>query len=49
MAFYSEYFPLHVLSPFRGWWIVYLIDPDSYAGWCFYTPVRACQVKQAEW
>jgi len=33
-----------VLSPFRGGGIAYLIDPDSYADWRFYTPGRASQV-----
>jgi len=28
--------------------IEYLIDLDSYAGWSFYTPVRASQVRQVE-
>jgi len=37
-----------VLSPFRGWEIAYLSDPDSYAGWSFYTPVRATQARQVE-
>jgi len=32
-----------VLSPFRGGGIAYLNDPDSYADWSFYTPVRATQ------
>jgi len=32
-----------VLSPFRGGGIVYLSDPDSYAGWSFYTPGRVRQ------
>jgi len=33
--------PPGVLSPFSGGGIAYLNDPDSYAGWSFYTPVRA--------
>jgi len=37
-----------MLSPFRGGGIVYLNDPDSYAGWSFYTPVKATQVRQVE-
>jgi len=37
-----------VLSPFRGGGIAYLSDPDSYAGWSFYTPVRATQSRQVE-
>jgi len=37
-----------VLSPFRGGGIVYLNDPDSYAGWSFDTPVRATQARQVE-
>jgi len=37
-----------VLSPFSGGGIVYLNDPDSYAGWGFYTPVRATQARQVE-
>jgi len=37
-----------VLSPFRGGGIAYLSDLDSYAGWRFYTPVRATQVGQVE-
>jgi len=37
-----------VLSPFRGGGIAYLNDPDSYAGWSFYTPVRASQARQVE-
>jgi len=28
--------------------IAYLIDPDSYADWSFYTPGRASQVRQVE-
>jgi len=34
-----------VLSPFRGGGIAHLNDPDSYAGWSFYTPVRATQAR----
>jgi len=26
----------------------YLGDPDSYAGWSFYTPVRATQARQVK-
>jgi len=37
-----------VLSPFRGEGIVCLSDPDSYAGWSFYTPDRATQARQVE-
>jgi len=37
-----------VLSPFRSGGIAYLSDPDSYAGWSFYTPVRATQARQVE-
>jgi len=37
-----------VLSPFRGGGIAYLSDPDSYAGWSFYTPVRDTQARQVE-
>jgi len=37
-----------VLSPFRDGGIAYLNDPDSYAGWSFYTPVRASQARQIE-
>jgi len=37
-----------VLSPFRGGEIVYLNDPDNYAGWNFYTTVRATQARQVE-
>jgi len=37
-----------VLSPFRRRGIVYLSDPDSYAGWSFYTPDRATQARQIE-
>jgi len=33
---------------FPWWGIVSLNDPDSYAGWSFYTPVRATQVRQVE-
>jgi len=28
--------------------IVYLNDPDSYAAWSFYTPVRASKARQVE-
>jgi len=28
--------------------IAYLCDPDSYAGWSFYTPVGATQARQVE-
>jgi len=28
--------------------IAYLIDPDSYAGWSFYTPGWASQIRQVE-
>jgi len=37
-----------VLSPFRGGGIVYLNDPESYAVWSFYTPVRATQARQVK-
>jgi len=37
-----------VLSPFRGGGIAYFSDPGSYAGWSFYTPVRATQARQVE-
>jgi len=30
------------------WGIVYLNNPDSYAGWSFHTPVRATQTRQVE-
>jgi len=45
---YFNFPPQRVLSPFRGGGIVYLNDPDSYAGWSFYTPVRATQARQVE-
>jgi len=32
----------------RGGGIAYLNDPDSYAGWSFYAPVRATQARQVE-
>jgi len=31
-----------------GGGIAYLNDPDSYAGWSFYTPVRASQARQVD-
>jgi len=37
-----------VLSPFRGGGIAYLSDPDSCAGWSFYTPGWASHVRQVE-
>jgi len=37
-----------VLSPFRGAGIAYLSDQYSYAGWSFYTPVRATQERNRE-
>jgi len=37
-----------VLSPFWWWGIECLNDPNSYAGWSFYTPVRAIQARQVE-
>jgi len=38
-----------VLSHFcGGGGIVYLNDPDNYAGWSFYVPVRATQARQVE-
>jgi len=38
-----------VLSPLRGGGgIEYLNDPDSYAGWSFYTSGRASQARQVE-
>jgi len=33
---------------FSWWAIAYLTDPDSYAGWSCYTPVRATQARQVE-
>jgi len=30
------------------WGIVYLNDPDSYAGWSFYTPGWTSQARQVE-
>jgi len=35
-------------APFRDGGIACLSDPDSYAGWSFYTPVRASQARQVE-
>jgi len=32
----------------RGVGIVYFNDRDSYAGWSFYTPVRATKARQVE-
>jgi len=40
--------PPHLLSPIRGGGIAYLNDPDSFAGWTFYTPGRASQARQVE-
>jgi len=40
--------PPRVLLPFRDRGIEYLNDPDSYAGWSFYTPVRVTQARQVE-
>jgi len=37
-----------VQSSFRGGGIAYLNDPDSYAGWSCYTPVRVTQARQIE-
>jgi len=46
---YVIYLYPRVLSPFRGGGgIAYLTDPDSYAGWRFYTPGRATQARQIE-
>jgi len=45
--FLFNIFP-RLLSHFRGGGIAYLNDPDSYAGWSFYTPGRASQVRQVE-
>jgi len=42
------YYSSRVPSPFRGGGIVYLNDPDSYARWSLYTPVRATQARQVE-
>jgi len=48
---YTSFTP-RVLSPFRGGGgcggIAYVNDPDSYAVWSFYTPVRATQARQVE-
>jgi len=41
----SDFCPL---STFRGGGIAYLIDPDSYAGWSFYTTRSVIQVRQVE-
>jgi len=43
--------PARVLSPLRGGGrggIEYLNDPDSYAGWSFYTTGRASQARQVQ-
>jgi len=45
---FSYYQYARVLSPFHGGGIAYLNDPDSYAGWSFYTPVRTTQARQVE-
>jgi len=45
---FSSVFVPRVLSPFRGGGIAYLSNPDSYAGWSFYTPGMATQVRQVE-
>jgi len=39
---------LSISVTFSWWGIAYLNDPDSYAGWSFYTPVRATQDRQVE-
>jgi len=46
-------FPRAFIGPpcavtFSWWGIAYLNDPDTYAGWSFYTPVRATQDRQVE-
>jgi len=46
LSAYTSYTPRAVT--FSWWGIVCLIDPDSYAGWSFYTPVRATQARQVE-
>jgi len=33
---------------FSWWGDAYLNEPDSYAGWSFYIPGRASQVRQVE-
>jgi len=33
---------------FSWWGIAYLSDPDIYAGWSIYAPVRATQARQVE-
>jgi len=38
----------HVLSPYCGGGFEYLNNPDSYAGWSIYTPVRAIQARKVE-
>jgi len=48
LASISPFSTTRVLSPFRGGGIAYLNDPNSYAGWSFYTPVRATQARQVE-
>jgi len=40
-------FPLCAVT-FSWWGIVYLSDPDSYAGWSFYSLVGASQARQVE-
>jgi len=37
-----------VSSPLHGGRIAYLIDPDSYTDWSFYTPGRTYKVKQVK-
>jgi len=44
----SEVTSPRVLTPFRGGGIVCINDLDSYAGWSFYTSVRATQARQVE-
>jgi len=42
----SRYIPLRAVT--FSWWGDFLNDPDSYAGWSFYTPGRVSQARQVE-
>jgi len=44
----TNYSPPRCAVTFSWWGIAYLSDPDSYAGWSFYTPGRATQVRQVK-
>jgi len=47
VSFFQLLIPPRAVT-FSLWGIAFINYPDSYAGWRFYTPVRASQAREVE-